>query len=181
MTIQFLILLELAFFVLHEFEEIITIEIWYKRNEAKIKSLWPVRKPFGLDQYGDSFREKNMTASIAFAIMFQVVFFVLLSTLSIVFDGYLIWYGAILGSLVMSTWIHLRLAIRFRQYTPGIITTIVFFVPMVWVFYKSTVLLNYGIVPILISTILTNVLSAVIVFQVLHPLVKVTQKFFGTK
>lgn len=178
MTMSFLVLLQFVFFVLHEMEEIISIEIWYRKHESKVQKIWPTRKPFGLDRYGNDFRQKNVTANIAFAISFQIVFMALLSIFSVLLDGYLVWYGAMLGSLIMSTFIHVRLAIQFRSYTPGFITTLILLVPMIWVFYEATVLMQYGILEIILSTVLVNVLSALIVFQILHRLVKVTNKLF---
>lgn len=154
------------------------IEVWYKRNETKINQLCPTRKPFGLEKFGSDFRNKSVTANIAFGILTEVIFFGVMSILSVVFEYYLIWYAALIGSLIISNLIHFRDFIKFKQYTPGILTTIIFLIPMVWIFYQSTIILDYGILEIIIATLLVNVLMMVIVFQVLHRLMNVTKKLF---
>lgn len=150
-------------FMIHEFEEILMIEVWFTRYKEKIKTVWPKRMPFGLDH-----ADQYLTVSIALGIFCQFVFLVLICILCTIFQNYYAWYGFVVGSIINSLLLHLRDFIKFKGYTPGIITALALIIPSIWMLYVANTILHYGLLEIVLSTILINGVGIILVFKGLH-------------
>ena len=83
-------------------------------------------------------------------------------------DNYYVWFGLNVGFLINTVLLHLRDVIRFKGYTPGIITSAILFIPSIWILYQANTILNYSALEIVLSTILVNVVGAFAVFRLLH-------------
>jgi len=151
-TITFYVWLFLAFFMIHEFEEIFMAEAWWIGNKEKIKALWKKFIPFGLEYAGP-----YLTASIAIAISWEFLLFFAVSLLCGIFNNYYVWFGMVVFFILHSAILHLRDFIRFKGYTPGIVTSAILFIPLVWLLYQANAILHYGIWEILLSVVLGQV------------------------
>jgi len=147
-TMSFLLWMLPVLFMIHEFEEMIMIEVWHDRFKEKINRLWPQRKPFGLDHVAP-----YLTPTINIGIFIQFIPLVLICFLCAIIDNYYLWYGYIIGFIVMGTSLHVRDFIRFKGYTPGIITTVLIFFPLIWILYQANTILHYNALEIILSTI----------------------------
>lgn len=150
-------------FTIHEFEEIFMIEAWYEGHKEKINRLWPKKKPFGLDHAGP-----YLTASIAIGIFCEFIVVILICFLCAIFNNYYVWYGFAVGFVLNSILLHGRDFIKFKGYTPGIVSIAVLFFPTIWILYQSNTILHYGVWEIVLSTILVNVIFGLATFKVLH-------------
>jgi len=159
----FLCWLPLIFFMIHDFEEVIMAEVWYSRHGDRIRSIWKKKLPFGLD-----FVKNNVTASIAIGVGCEYLFIFLVCLLSFLFDNYWFWYGSLVGSVIHTLILHLGGVIKLRRYFPGIVTSAVLFIPSLWVLYESQRILQYSLLSIVISTVVTTVVSGFFAFAVLH-------------
>lgn len=164
-TMSFLLWMLPILFMIHEFEEIIMIEVWHDRYKEKINRLWPKRKPFGLDHVAP-----YLTPTINIGILIQFIPLLLICFLCAIIDNYYLWYGYIIGFLIMGTFLHVRDFIFFKGYTPGIITTALNFFPLIFLLYKANTILQYNALEIILSTIGVNALLAVFGLKFLHKL-----------
>lgn len=124
MDLTFLTWLFLIVFMVHNFEEIITVEYWMKKIYPSIKETLPTFVQGHLEQ------EKDMTAgqfTIAVGVLFVVVSILLvISTLRT--DLYYLFFGAnIFFALNLLT--HPLQALFLRKYVPGLITSIFIVLP----------------------------------------------------
>jgi hypothetical protein len=151
-------------FMLHDFEEIIMAEVWGKRYNKSINTAWPKRQPFGLN-YVHHYH--TPTFSIGVEILF--LFFSLISLFSLIFQNYFLWYSAFLGITLHLVFIHMFICIYFKHYVPGVITSIIFLLPSVWILFTATNLLHYSVNTILLACLLGIALT-IILMPVLHKL-----------
>lgn len=162
-TMSFFLWLVPVIFMIHEFEEIFMIEAWYGGHKEKISRVWPQKKPFGLDHVGP-----NLTASIAIGIFCEFIIVLLICLLCAIFQNYYAWYGFIVGDVLHLLFLHLRDFIKFKGYTPGIITGAIIFIPYLWILYQANTILHYGVLEVVLSTVLVYVISMFLTFKFLH-------------
>lgn len=162
-TMGFIVWLLPILFMLHDFEEIFMAEVWYSRYKDKIKTLWPKKLPFGLDQ-----AESNLTASITIGVLSEFIVMILVCLFSVIFNNYIVWYGFFVGFVLTMPLLHLRDYIRFRNYVPGIVTCAILFIPCIWILYQANTILHYGFLAIVLSTVLVNVIGGFFTFKFLH-------------
>lgn len=123
----------LAFFILHDFEEILAIEPWMKRHAQEIagrvpKPLRPVfARMSGLKSY-----------QFAVAVLFEFLVFIPV-TYAAVEKG---WMAAFLGInilLFLHVFTHLGQSLLLRRYTIGVITAVLLALPYsLYLFYRLT-------------------------------------------
>jgi len=174
-TMGFYVWLLPVLFMIHEFEEIFMIEAWFDGNKEKINRLFPTKKPFGLDN-----AVKYLTPTIAIGIFGEFIASILICLLCLVFDNYYVWYAYLVGFVLMSTLLHGRLSIQFRGYTPGIITMAILLIPCIWLLIQSNTVLHYGVVEVVLATVLVNGLFGLASFKLLHNAMIPTSKWLST-
>lgn len=164
-------------FILHDFEEIIMAEVWGMRYKSSIDVTWPKHKPFALDYVQCC---KTPTFSIGVEIIF--LFFLLISLFSLIFQNYFLWYGAFLGTTLHFVFIHIVLCIRFKNYVPGVITSIIFLLPSAWLLYTAANILHYDMITILLACVLGIALTALIspMHKLMGPLSRLLYKYSET-
>jgi hypothetical protein len=162
-TMDFFVWLLPVLFMIHEFEEIFMAEPWFSRNKEKIKTIWPKKKPFGLD-----YAENYITSSIAIGIFSEFIFVILICLLCAIFQNYYAWYGFLLGFVLAMPLQHGGVCLKFKGYVPGIVTSAILFIPCIWVLYQTETILHYGVLEIVLSTAIINGIGGLITFNLLH-------------
>lgn len=163
-TMNFIVWMLPVIFMLHDFEEIIMAEVWAKRYKKQINALWPGRQPFGLNYIHNCY-----TPTFSIGVGVEFILFSLISLLSVGFDGYFVWYSAFLGVLIHMAVIHIPICLRFKNYVPGVITSIIFLFPGIWLLYRAETILHYS-TEALVFTCLLGVLLMGVLIPLLHKL-----------
>lgn len=161
-TMNFIVWMLPVIFMIHDFEEIIMSEVWGKRYSKEINTIWPKNKPFGLNYI------KNChTPTFAIGVEVEFLLFTVICLFSVIFDNYFVWYGAFLGVIIHMVLIHIVICFRFKNYVPGVVTSVIFLLPGIWFLYKACGILHYGMRTVLLASLLGIVLMAVLI-PVLH-------------
>jgi len=152
-------------FMIHDFEEIVFLKLYQRKNEEYINSLrGKTYVPFNFEGTLEVF-------SIGVAVEF--ISFSLISILSFVFDYYVVWYLFFAGFTIHLLG-HIFLRIKFKKYVPATVTSIIFTPLCCYFVYKITILLDYSLLKTLILLILSPIVTLLWVY-VLHK----TFKLFG--
>ncbi|WP_160687649.1 HXXEE domain-containing protein [Clostridium sp. C2-6-12] len=161
-------------FMLHDFEEIIMAEAWGKRYKKAIDTTWPNHQPFALNYVNYC---KTPTFSIGVEIIF--LFFLLISLFSLIFQNYFIWYSAFLGITIHFVFIHVVLCIHFKHYVPGIVTSILFLFPSIWLLFTTASILHYNMTIILLASLTGIALTTLIspMHKLMGPLSRFLYKY----
>src|SRR5699024_3572560 len=135
-------------FMIHDFEEIMMVIAWRKRNEQKLKSI--KKQPFG---------SARSTASLSCGVFEEFLLLSVLSFVSLYYDSFLVFYG-IFFAYAFHLFFHIVLSMLFKGYVPGIITAAIqlpLCVYLLWWIYIS--------IPItLVEAIITSVAGTVVLF-----------------
>lgn len=119
-------------FMLHDFEEIILMERWSKKNSASILKKYP-RMSKGMG---------NNLSTAGFALAVYVIFTLLslITLAAVVFDWYYLWFGIAVG-FGLHLVVHIFQWIILKKYIPAVVTSfpaLVYSVYAVVYVYKST-------------------------------------------
>lgn len=163
-TMNFIVWMLPVIFMIHDFEEIIMAEVWGERYKERIDRLWPNKQPFGLN-----YIKHCHTPTFSIGVEVEFVLFSVISFFSVVFQGYFIWYGAFLGLLLHMVFIHMLICIKFKNYVPGVITSIIFLLPGIWFLYEAGKLLQYRTGTYFLACLFGIILVAAII-PLLHKL-----------
>jgi hypothetical protein len=161
-TMNFIVWIFPVIFMLHDFEEIIMAEVWGSRYSKEINTVWPKRQPFGLN-----YIRFCQTPTFSIGVEVEFLLFSLISFLSVIFQSYFLWYSAFLGFTLHLVFVHMLICIRFKHYVPGVITSIIFILPSVWILYVAKMIIHYDMGTILLSCLLGIILT-IIIIPVLH-------------
>jgi hypothetical protein len=170
-TLNFLVWILPVIFMIHDFEEIIMVEVWDKRFHGRVMAKFPKRRPFGL---GVAYKWQTPTLSIAVAIEF--VLFSLISFMSVACQNYLIWFSACLGLLLHMVFIHIMASFYFRGYVPGVVTSAILLVPGIVFLMKAQAVLMYDAPTLLLAGGIGVAMLAVLL-PVLHKFMGVTDRW----
>lgn len=101
-------------FMIHDFEEIIFMEWWIKKEMITLEKKYPqILKVYdGLN-----------TASFTFAVAEEFIVLVMITMFAILFNWYYLWFGVLVG-FVIHLILHVFQWIIYKKYVPVIITTI---------------------------------------------------------
>ncbi|WP_124065060.1 HXXEE domain-containing protein [Clostridium sp. E02] len=161
-TMNFIVWLFPVIFMIHDFEEIIMTEVWGKRFKKEIDTVWPKRQPFGLD-----YIHVYQTPTFTIGVVIEFLLFSFISFFSVYFQSYFLWYSAFFGITIHLVLAHMLLCVKFKHYVPGIITSIVFILPSIWILYLAKTILQYNMGTILL-TAAAGILIMIIIIPVLH-------------
>jgi len=170
-SMSFLVWMLPVIFMLHDFEEIIMVEVWDKRLHDRIMTKFPKRRPFGL---GVAYAWQTPTLSIAVAIEF--VLFSLISYLAVAYQNYFLWFSVYLGLLLHMVIIHILASVWFKGYVPGVVTSAILLVPSVIYLFKAQAILKFDALTLLLAGGIGIALLAVIL-PVLHAFMAVTDRW----
>lgn len=135
-------------FMIHDFEEIIMVTAWRRRNVKKLSSF--KKQPFGKAQ---------STASLSGAVLEELILLSALSFISIYYDSYIVFFGVFVAYTI-HLFLHITLSIFFRGYVPGILTAVLQ-IPLC-VFFQGWVYVTIPITPI--EAIVASFLSTAVLF-----------------
>lgn len=118
-------------FMLHDFEEIITIEHWIVRHGERVQSSLP---PFARKLYQASFQMNTLN----FAKDVLAVFIVLVTvTVLAVFYSFYLPFIAALHLFFLHVFTHAFQSVYFKMYTPGVLTSIALVLPYsIYAYYR---------------------------------------------
>ncbi|WP_077211955.1 HXXEE domain-containing protein [Bacillus dakarensis] len=137
-SIHSLIWLFLVAFMLHDFEEIIRIEPWYRRHYDKIIS----RVPKNLQGRIQSF-SKITSSQFAVAVCIEFIVFVPFTFLAAERGNYLFFLG-FNAVLFLHVFMHIGQALYVKMVVPGVVTAVMITLPYsIYLFYR---LLNENLV-----------------------------------
>ncbi|MCC3357082.1 HXXEE domain-containing protein [Bacillus sp. REN16] len=135
--IQTLIWLFPIMFILHDFEEIIMVESWMKRNSTKIYNVLPKR-------FADRVIKQFSMSTAQFAVAVLIIF-LFVSSSTVMANQYVI--QGLLGNIYIFTIItlvfflhaftHIGQSIILRSVTPGAFTSLIVIIPYSLVLYRS--------------------------------------------
>lgn len=149
-------------FMIHDFEEIVFIKPYQKKNKEYINSLRGKSYiPFGFKCTVEVF-------SIAVAVEF--ITFSLITILSLIYNSYTIWYLFFAG-FAFHLLGHIYLRIKFKKYIPATVTSIIFSPLCFYLLYKITILLGYNLTTTVTLLILSTVITISWVY-ILHQAMK---------
>lgn len=137
-SINSLMWLFLVAFMIHDFEEIIVVELWMKKNYHRIYKLVPKSLSKTL---------KNMSeiksSQFAIAVFIEFIVFVPITFLAVEHNQYILFVG-FNALLLLHVFTHLGQSIYCKSYTPGVITGLIVVLPYsLYLFYR---MLNEGVV-----------------------------------
>ncbi len=170
-SMNFLVWLLPVIFMLHDFEEIIMVEVWDKRFHERIMEKFPKRRPFGL---GPNYAWQTPTLSIAVAIEF--VLFSLVSLLSAAYQSYFLWLCAYLGLLLHMVIIHILASVWFKGYVPGVITSAILLVPGIFYLMKAKSILKFDTLTLLLAGV-TGIALLAVILPALHAFMGVADRW----
>jgi len=131
MSIESLMWLFLAAFMIHDFEEIIFVESWMKKNYPRISQVVP--KPIGT-------MLKNMSAvtssQFAVAVFVEFVIFIPVTYLAVEHQNYVLFVG-FNAVMLLHVFTHLGQSLFIKSYTPGVVTALLVSLPYsLYLFYR---------------------------------------------
>ncbi|GIO54815.1 HXXEE domain-containing protein [Paenibacillus cineris] len=137
-SINSLIWLFLAAFMIHDFEEIITVEGWMRRNYDQVSRIVPDRAGRILKDFS------NITGSqFAVAVFFEFILFIPFTYLAAEHRWMLLFTG-FNTIMLIHVFTHVGQSIYLRRYTPGVVTAVLVTLPYsMYLFYR---LLDAGLV-----------------------------------
>ncbi len=162
-TMSFYLWMLPVLLMIHEFEEILMIEVWHSGHKEKIDRIWPKKKPFGLDHI-----VPFLTPTISIGIFAEYLGIILICFLCAIFDNYYAWFGFSVGFVLNTIFLHGRDVIRFKGYTPGFISAVILIIPTVWILIRANTILHYNALEIILSTVIVNVVFGFVAFKILH-------------
>lgn len=140
LTVSSLMWLFLAAFMIHDFEEIIFVESWMKKNYQRVHTLAPKSLSSIIRQMSDI-----KSSQFAIAVLIEFIVLVPVTYLAVERNQYSLFIGAN-ALFFIHVFTHLGQSIYLKSYTPGVITGLFVVLPYtVYLFYR---MLNEGMVSI---------------------------------
>ncbi|MUG70259.1 HXXEE domain-containing protein [Paenibacillus validus] len=130
-SINSVIWLFLVAFMLHDFEEIIRIEPWFRRHQPSIYRKVPRRFRNTLDSFS------RMTApQFSVAVCLEFVVFVPCTFMAAEHGSYLLFLG-FNAVMLLHVFMHIGQAVFVRMLVPGVVTSVLIILPYtIYVFYR---------------------------------------------
>lgn len=123
-------------FMLHNLEEIISVEKWFQKTYPRVRNRIPSLIQQQLDQIG-------MT-TVRFAVVVFVISILasILLLISVWTEQYYFFFG-ISFFFALNIFTHPLQSLLLRCYTPGLLTTVVLIIPYYGLFFFNFTILNY--------------------------------------
>jgi hypothetical protein len=148
----------LVLFMVHEFEEIILIAAWKRRNAEYLKTRNPTWTPY---------RAFLSTPSFCCAVAEEWILLAVVTAMSWASQNYFLWYGMLCGFAFHLVALHFALTFIFRRYVPGLITAALIFLPcllMLWIGARD---LHYAPLMVALSALM-GVAIAMVNLRTIH-------------
>lgn len=148
-------------FMIHDFEEIIMINVWQQRNKQYIQNIKNKYIPYDFSVSTEAF-------SIGVAEEFFIISIV--TIISYLLNNYIVWIGLFIA-FVLHFFFHIFMCINLKKYVPGVLTSIIFILPSCFMLYRINSLLDYHITMILFSALIGTLIMMVNIYT-LHKAMK---------
>jgi len=160
-SIQSLIWLFLAMFMLHDFEEIIRIEPWFRKHHDELLKKVPVRFHKELSSFS-----RITTPQFSVAVCLEFIIFIPCTFLAAEMEYYTMFLG-FNAILLLHVFMHVGQALLVQKLVPGVVTAVLITLPYsLYLFYR---LLNEQVIEV--SDILTSIpfgLTLIVIILVGH-------------
>lgn len=138
-------------FILHDMEEIIWAMNW-KKKEPRLKKY--VNIPF------TPFGGLSDTAVFSLGVFEELLIFSLAASLGYFFHFYELWLGILFANILHLILIHIiGMLLMYRSYVPGLITSILTFIPNCLIFKNAIELLHYSIGHLILWLVLGTIIT----------------------
>ncbi len=141
-----------SIFMVHEFEEVVLVGAWKKRNldyfstrNSKLTPYWAFVS----------------TASFSCAVAEEWLLLLVITAAALFFRNYFLWYGMLFAFTLHLVVLHLILGSFFRRYVPGVVTAALFLLPSVFMLFVAARVLHYGWQMTLLSALTGTVIAGV--------------------
>jgi hypothetical protein len=139
-----------SLFMVHEFEEVVLVGAWRKRNLAY----------FGT-------RNRKLTPYVAFvstssfscAVAEEWLLLLVITAAALIFRNYFLWYGMLFAFILHLVVLHLILGAFFRRYVPGVFTAALFLLPSIFMLFIAARDLHFGWRTILLSALTGTIIA----------------------
>ena len=160
-TLFMLIWLFPIIFMIHDFEEIIMLKAWQQKNKSYIQ---------GIKNKHIQFNFEASTESFSLAVAEEFIIISIVTIISYLFDIYIFWDGLFIA-FTIHLFVHVFQWLIFKKYIPSLITSIIFIPVCCLVIYKINVLLNYNIMSLLFSIVVSTLIMVANIY-ILHKTMK---------
>jgi hypothetical protein len=159
--------------MIHEFEEIIFLPRWLRKNRNMLVDRFPKMSKYALNKIGNI-----STSAFALAVFEEYVIVILITTSAIYFNFYNLWTGMFMAFSIHLI-IHIIQWVTVRKYMPFIVTSILCLPYCIYVFKILATVMDYktialwtiiGIVAMILNLILAHKIA--IVFDKYHCLTR---------
>jgi hypothetical protein len=149
--------------MLHDFEEILMITAWQEKNKQYIASRPGKFIPYNF---------KGSTASIAFGVSIEFLIISVLTIITYLSNSFIGWFG-LFTAFVIHLVLHIIMSINFKRYVPGVLTSILFLPPCLFIEYKVKfhILSNLSTYTQIIAVFLSTAFMLGIIYT-LHKLIE---------
>ena len=106
----------------------------------------------------------------------EFLVFSLTSFFSVVFQNYYFWFAALLGLLIHMALIHILICFQFKDYVPGVVTSVIFVPVGIWLAAAVENSLHYTPAALLLAVLLGIGLLVVMILS-LHKLMGVMSQW----
>ena len=144
-------------FMLHDFEEIILVEAWRKRNKNELEMKKSRRLVFS---------GCNKTPAFSIGVAIEFLIFSLVALVSSWGGTYNFWYAMFLGFTIHLLG-HCIINIMYKFYVPGVITSILFLPCSLYILYTTYQMLSLTITHVLLYCVIGTA-AALLLISVLH-------------
>lgn len=148
-------------FMIHDFEEIVMVNVWQIRNKEYIKSRENKYIPFNF---------KASTSAFSVGVDEEFVIISIVTIFSCLLNNYVIWFGLFIAFIIHFL-LHILMCINFKKYVPGLTTSIVFIPICCFMVYKVNILMHYNIITLLLSIVISTLIFLINIY-ILHKAVE---------
>ncbi|MGA8216829.1 MAG: HXXEE domain-containing protein [Candidatus Sulfotelmatobacter sp.] len=141
-----------SLFMVHEFEEVVLVGAWKKRNmvysstrNSKLTPYWAFVS----------------TASFSCGVAEEWLLLLGITAAALFFRNYFLWYGMLFAFTLHLVVLHLILGSFFRRYVPGVVTAALFLLPSLLMLFYAARGLHYGWQTILLSALTGTIIAGV--------------------
>ncbi len=148
-------------FMLHDFEEVIFVEVWKKKYKKQMKNTKMKKVPFA---------DLGSTASFSIGIAIEFLIISALSLFACIFDWYFLWFGLFFG-FTLHLVVHCIMALQFKGYVPGVATSTPFLLPCFYILWASSKLISFTATQLFLSCVIGSLLMLLMI-SILHRCMK---------
>lgn len=160
-TIKTIVWLFPVIFMLHDFEEVIFIEAWKKKNKRQMQTAKMKKVPFA---------DFNNTASFSIGVAIEFLIISALSLFACIFEWYFLWFCLFFG-FTLHFVVHCVMTLQFKHYVPGVVTSIPFLPICIYILWFSSKIISFNATQLFLSCVIGSLLMLLMV-SILHRCMK---------